>query len=354
MTLRIIKYLNFLPSLEENVTGSKTSIVIGNTFIEKSTKLKENVIVRGDGKEIYIGKNCLLKNRVTIHVAARLQGTSIGKNCIIDEYSIIHACKLESDVLVGGNSVIMDGSELGNNVVVANNSLVPPGKKFPPFTLIAGSPAKIIKKINKKKFLNYKESIINKKKLSFFSNSFNYRDFLNKNPLKKYFTEIHSSSFVACDVKISQKLTMKKNSSIWYSVIIFSSKKNGEVILGDGSNIQDNSIINTLGEVINIGKRVTVGHNVIIFGKSTINDDAVIGMGSILEKECAIGNNSFVGANSYVKAGTIIPDNTIFVGNPAKFFRKVNDKDKLFFKEGQKIYEGLTIDYKSALKKPSI
>jgi len=347
MTFRIIKYLNCIPSLEEKVTGRKTSIVIGNTFIERCTKLKENVIVRGDGKEIYIGKNCLLKNRVTIHVAARLQGTNIGKNCIIDEYSIIHACKLGNDVLIGSNSVVMDGSKIGNNVVIANNSLVPPGKKIPPFTLIAGSPVKIIKTINKKEFLNYRDSIINKKKSSFFYNSFNYRNFLHKKSLKKHFTDIPSSSFVACDVKISQKLTMKKNSSIWYSVIIFSSKKNGEVILGNGSNIQDNSIINTLGEVINIGKRVTIGHNVIMLGKCTINDDAVIGMGSILEKNCVVGNNSFVGANSYVKSGTIIPDNTIFVGNPAKFFRKVNDKERVFFKEGQKIYEGLTIDYKS-------
>ena len=130
MTPKIIKYLNYLPSLEEKINGSKTSVIIGNTFIARSTKLKKNVIIRGDGKKIYIGKNCLFKNRVTIHVTNR-QGTSIGNNCVIDEYSIIHACKLEKNVIVGSNSVIMDGSEIGNNTIVANNSLVSPGKKIP-------------------------------------------------------------------------------------------------------------------------------------------------------------------------------------------------------------------------------
>ena len=47
---------------------------------------------------------------------------------------------------------------------------------------------------------------------------------------------------------------MEENSSIWFSVNIFSSQKNGKLILGKGSNIQDNSIINTLGEEIFIEK----------------------------------------------------------------------------------------------------
>ena len=133
-------------------------------------------------------------------------------------------------------------------------------------------------------------------------------------------------------------------------MIILSSKK-GEVILGKGSNIQDNSIFDTLGKML--GKenydRVTIGHNVIIKGRSIIHDDAVIGMGSLLEKDCIVGNNSFVGANSVVRSGTVIPNDTIYAGNPAVFFRKVTEKEKVFFKKGQKIYEELTKDYNSIL-----
>ena len=101
--------------------------------------------------------------------------------------------------------------------------------------------------------------------------------------------------------------------------------------MGEGSNIQDNSIINTLGQEIVIEKRVTIGHNVILLGSQNIKNDAVIGMGSILERNCIIGNNSFIGANSYVKAGTIVPDNTIFAGQPAKYFRKVDKKGNFIF-----------------------
>ena len=171
----------------------------------------------------------------------------------------------------------------------------------------------------------------------------NYLD--KKIPATKYTKKNSNNTFVAPDAEIYQTIEIDKYSSIWFSVYIFSSKNNGKLILGEGSNIQDNCIINTLGQVILIEKRVTIGHNVIMLGKSHVKNDAVIGMGSILESDCIIGNNSFIGANSFVKPGTIVPDNTIFAGNPAKFFRKVNEKEKLFFRKGQKIYENLTCNY---------
>ena len=111
MTQKIIKYLNYTPSLEANINSGDNSIIIGNTFLGKNTILEKNVVIRGDGKEVNIGKNCLFKNRSTVHVAAEIQGTEIGDNSIIGEYSIIHACKLGKNIIVGNNSVVMDGSE---------------------------------------------------------------------------------------------------------------------------------------------------------------------------------------------------------------------------------------------------
>jgi carbonic anhydrase/acetyltransferase-like protein (isoleucine patch superfamily) len=331
--------------LESNINSGDNSIIIGNTFVGKDTILEDNVVIRGDGKEVNIGKNCLLKNRSTVHVASEIQGTEIGDNSLIGEYSIIHACKLGKNIIVGNNSVVMDGSEVGENTIIKNNTLIPPGKKFESFSLIGGSPGKVLKKITEKDYLLYKENICKSNNV-LSNNNYNYRSYLEKKiPVTKYTKKNINNTFVAPDAEIYQTIEINEYSSIWFSVYIFSSKNNGKLILGKGSNIQDNCILNTLGQEILIEKRVTIGHNVIILGKSHIKNDAVIGMGSILESNCIIGNNSFVGANSFVKAGTIVPDNTIFAGKPAKFFRKVNEKEKLFFRKGQKIYENLTCNY---------
>ena len=127
--------------------------------------------------------------------------------------------------------------------------------------------------------------------------------------------------------------------------MLHSPDNKGSVYLGSGSNIQDNSIFNTKGKDINIGDRVTIGHNVIIDGKCRIYYNAVIGMGSILEENCIVEKNAFVGANSYVKTNTVVPEGKIFAGNPAKYFRDVTQQEKEFFSLGQKIYEKLTLEY---------
>ena len=345
MTLKIIKYLNHVPYLDQNINGEKNSVIIGNSFIGSGTNLKSNVVIRGDGKKVEIGKNCIFKNRSTVHVAAEIQGTQIGNNSIIGEYSVIHACNLGKNVIIGNNCVVMDGAKIGDHVIIQNNSLVPPGKKFSSYSIVAGSPAKVVKKINKQEFSNYSIKITKSNNL-FSNNTLDYRSYLNKKEISSnYNIQAAKNTFIAPYAEINQNIKINENSSIWFSVNIFSSNKDGKLILGKGSNIQDNSIIDTLGKVIFIEKRVTIGHNVIIKGKSFIKDDAVIGMGSILESDCIVGNNSFIGANSFVKSGTIVPDNTIFAGNPAKFFRKVNEKEMLFFKKGQKIYENLTNAY---------
>ena len=140
-----IKFLKHFPHVADNVSISSSAKIIGNTNISKNTKILDNVIIRGDGEKIEIGENCLFKKRCTVHVASDLLGTKIGNNCIIEQYAIIHACLIGNNVKVGENAVVMDGSAVGDYSIILPDTLIPPGKKFDRFSLISGSPAKLIK-----------------------------------------------------------------------------------------------------------------------------------------------------------------------------------------------------------------
>ena len=142
---------------------------------------------------------------------------------------------------------------------------------------------------------------------------------------------------------------IKKDSSIWFSVLLHSPNKEGGVFIDEGSNIQDNSILNTRGEKIEIGKKVTIGHNVIVNGKAIINDNAVIGMGTIIEKNCFIERGAFVGANSYLKENTIVPSGQIYAGNPAKFFRFLTSKENKYFSMGQNNWRNNIVSFNIAI-----
>ena len=333
-----IKFLKYFPDIANDVSISSSAKIIGNTSIGKGTKILDNAIIRGDGEKIQIGENCMLKKRCTLHVASNFLGTKIGNNCLIEEFAIIHACSIGNNVKVGENCVIMDGSYVGDYSIILPDSLVSPGKKFDQFSLISGSPAKLIRKIDKKKF--YKINNLKSKSTN------NYKKYLKKINYAYQTIKLNKkNTFISSDALIGCNLITKPKSSIWFSTVFHSPNNYGILYLGHGSNIQDNSIFNTKGKEIVIGDKVTIGHNVIINGQTKIYDNAVIGMGSILEENCIIEKNAFVGANSYVKKNTIVPEGEIFAGNPAKFFRETTIEEKKFFSLGQKVYESLTQEY---------
>ena len=49
------------------------------------------------------------------------------------------------DVWIGCNSIILKGVKIGNGSIVAAGSVVT--KSVPPFSLVAGNPAKIVKEL---------------------------------------------------------------------------------------------------------------------------------------------------------------------------------------------------------------
>ena len=88
-------------------------------------------------------------------------GTSVTANCgifdIIHPYEDVHVNPREARIktkpviigescLIGMNSVILPGTHLGSHCVVGANSTV--SGIFPDYCVIAGSPAKVIKRYN--------------------------------------------------------------------------------------------------------------------------------------------------------------------------------------------------------------
>ena len=54
-------------------------------------------------------------------------------------------------------AIVLDGAEIGDNVIIAAGSLVPPGKKISSNTLVMGSPAKVVRELTKES-MNIKTS----------------------------------------------------------------------------------------------------------------------------------------------------------------------------------------------------
>src|SRR6266545_4776035 len=73
-----------------------------------------------------------------------------------------------------------------------------------------------------------------------------------------------------------------------------------------------------------IGARVGVGHRVILHA-CIVEDDCLIGMGSILLNDVRIGTGSVVAAGAVVPEGMQVPPGSLVMGVPARVVRHVDD-----------------------------
>ena len=158
--------------------------------------------------------------------------------------------------------------------------------------------------------------------------------------------QIDPSAFIAEDADLLGDVTIGKNCSVWYHVTIRADR--APVVIGDGSNVQDNAVIHMgYGLPVRIGRNVTIGHSAIVHG-AVIEDGALIGMGSILMNGCHIGRNAVVGAGALVTQGMEIPDKSLALGSPARVVRRLTDEELASFAANNKSYVREAAEYRSS------
>lgn len=141
--------------------------------------------------------------------------------------------------------------------------------------------------------------------------------------------EIHPEAYAHATAVIIGRVKVGARSSIWPNVTLRGD--DGDIIIGDETSIQDNSVLHMFEGISNtmVGNRVTVGHSVTLHG-CRVEDECIIGMGSTILDEVVIGTGSIVGAGTVIPARKTIPPGSLVMGNPFKIVRTCTDKDRAF------------------------
>ena len=92
--------------------------------------------------------------------------------------------------------------------------------------------------------------------------------------------QIGPGVFLAEGSIIIGKVTIGENSAVWFNSVLRGDVAN--ITIGKNTNIQDGSVLHITDNIdLTIGNNVTVGHNAILHS-CTINDHALVGMGSLI------------------------------------------------------------------------
>ena len=128
--------------------------------------------------------------------------------------------------------------------------------------------------------------------------------------------------WIAHDANVIGNVILNRGTSVWFGATL--SGDNEEIIIGKGSNVQENSVLHTdLGFPLKIGENCTIGHKAMLHG-CTINKNTLIGMGATILNGATIGENCLIGAGALIPEGKEIPAGSLVMGVPGKVIKELD------------------------------
>ena len=138
--------------------------------------------------------------------------------------------------------------------------------------------------------------------------------------------EIHPDAYVAPEAVLIGRVFLGAEASVWSGAVLRAD--DNDIRIGPGTSVQDNAVLHVTAELPTIvGARCTIGHLAHLEG-CTVEDEALVGTGSIVLHEAVIGERALVGAGAVVPGRMNVPAGAMALGMPAKV-REGVDTDPL-------------------------
>ena len=161
--------------------------------------------------------------------------------------------------------------------------------------------------------------------------------------------QVDASAWIAESAQVMGSVRLGAEASVWFGCVLRGATET--LTIGEGSNIQDLSVLHAdRGLPLAIGKRVTVGHKVMLHG-CTIGDESLIGIGAVVLNGAKIGKHCLVGAGALVTEGKEFADGSLIVGTPARVVRQLTPEQIEGLRQSAQHYIDNARLFRKSLKK---
>ena len=160
------KHKNLITKFKVEVDRRNSAIAMAD-LTKFNCRIEPGAIIRD---MVEIGDHCVIMMGAVLNIGAVIGErtmidmnvvvggrATVGKNCHIGAGTVLAGVIeppsadpviVEDDVLIGANAVVLEGVKVGKGAVVAAGSIVV--KNVEPYTVVAGVPAKMLKKVDDK------------------------------------------------------------------------------------------------------------------------------------------------------------------------------------------------------------
>jgi carbonic anhydrase/acetyltransferase-like protein (isoleucine patch superfamily) len=136
---------------------------------------------------------------------------------------------------------------------------------------------------------------------------------------------------------------VEEGASVWFGAVLRGDFN--QIVVGAGSSVQDNCVVHTTEDLPTlIGRNVTVGHLSLLEG-CTIEDGAIVGMGSIVLNRARVGRRVMLAAGSVVNEDGEIPPEVLAAGAPAEVKKELDGSSSEWIESAAREYQELRLRY---------
>jgi carbonic anhydrase/acetyltransferase-like protein (isoleucine patch superfamily) len=134
------------PVIHASAFIAPNATVLGDVTVGEDASVWYHSVLRGDINRIVVGRGSNIQDGSVLHLTAEL-GCVVGEYVTVGHMAMLHACTIGDECLIGMGAIVLDGAEIGARSIVGAGALVTQGKKFPPGSMILGSPAKAVREL---------------------------------------------------------------------------------------------------------------------------------------------------------------------------------------------------------------
>ena len=158
---------------------------------------------------------------------------------------------------------------------------------------------------------------------------------------------VHPEAWIAPTATLIGDVTVEAHASVWYGVVIRADF--GPVIIREGANIQDNTVIHVGHTGCEVGRGATVGH-LCMLHDCAIGEQSIVGNGSIVLDGATVGARTMIAAGSTVPPGDEVPAEVVAIGSPARRQVPLSGKAKLWVEHNGPVYRELARRHRAGIE----
>jgi len=145
----ILPYEGRWPTIHDTAFIAPGAVVTGDVTVAEYANIWFGCVLRGDVQSITIGARTNIQDGTIIHVTREIGPTMVGAGVTVGHKALIHAATAMDGSFIGMGSIMLDFSVVEPGGYLAAGAVLTPRKRVPTGELWAGSPAKLLRPVNK-------------------------------------------------------------------------------------------------------------------------------------------------------------------------------------------------------------